>query len=226
LAAPPLFVLLDGASAFATLAVAAGFLSVARWSRQALHYLLTAGFTLLATGFLFVSASHFGSGVDANLADVVRIVCQLLGAFVLLAAYADHHLTGKAHVVLALLASVATVVSLGAILYWLVPPAASLPPLPTYFAIAYACMAAAFLGCAFFAGFGWHKRPTWGRAMVPLGFLCWTFSTYTWIFIVLADAGAFLPVVYTWRLAAILLMLWAMVRKPRSPAPRSVDAAP
>jgi hypothetical protein len=224
LAPPPLFVLLDGASAFATLAVAAGFLSVARWSRSALHSLLTAGFTLLATGFLFVSASHFSPNVDATAADVVRIVCQLLGAFVLLAAYVDYHLTGRSHAVLAVLAAVASVASLAAILYWLVPPAAALPPLPTYFAATYALMSLAFLGCTLFAGFGWHKRPTWGRAMVPLGFLCWTFSTYTWIFIVLAGEDRFLPVVYSWRLAAILLMLWAMLRRPRSPATRSVDA--
>ncbi|HUR25949.1 MAG TPA: hypothetical protein VM327_08065 [Candidatus Thermoplasmatota archaeon] len=59
----PLYFLLDGTSAILTLAVAAGFLSLARWSRSGLHYLVATGFTLLALGFAFVAASHFGPEV-------------------------------------------------------------------------------------------------------------------------------------------------------------------
>ena len=79
-------------------------------------------------------------------------------------------------------------------------------------------VAAAFLGCAGMAGYGWHQRPTWGRALVPLGFLCWAFSSYTWIFIDVGNASRFLGVAYAWRFAALGFVLWAMVRRPRRPA--------
>ena len=221
---PPSYVILDGASAMLTLAVAAGFVTIARWSRSGLHYLVATGFTLLATGFLFVSASHFGSPVDADAADAARIFCQLAGSLLLLFAYGSFHLTGKPHVAAVVLSAVGAAVALGAVFYWIVPPTASLPPLPEYFAVAYGLMSASYLGCFLLSGYGWHKRPTWGRALVPLGFLCWTLSTYTWIFIVLAGTDRFLPVVYAWRFAAILSMLWAMVRRPRQPSARFPDA--
>lgn len=221
---PPLYVVLDGASALLAVAVAGGFLSIARWSRAGLHYLVAAGFTLLAFGFAFVAASHFGPELDADAADAMRIFSQLSGSLLLVFAYATYNLTGRAHAAIVIGASFGAVVALGAIFYWLVPPVSSLPPLPGYFAVAYALMALSFLGCTAFSGYGWHARPTWGRALVPLGFLCWTFSTYTWIFIVLAGADEFLPVVYSWRFAAILLMLWAMVRRPRTPSLRFPDA--
>jgi hypothetical protein len=224
LAAPPLYVVLDGASALLTLAVALGFMAIARWSRSGLHYLVASGFILLALGFAFVAASHFEGGVGATAADALRIFCQLSGSFLLLFAYGSYNLTGRAHAAVVVASAFGLVVALAAIVYWIVPPLASLPPLPEYFAFAYGLMSASFLGCALFSGYGWHRRPTLGRALVPLGFLCWTLSTYTWIFIVLADAGQFLPVVYSWRFAAILLMLGAMVRRPRFPSARFPDA--
>ncbi|HUR25950.1 MAG TPA: hypothetical protein VM327_08070 [Candidatus Thermoplasmatota archaeon] len=154
----------------------------------------------------------------------MRIFSQLSGSLLLVFAYGTSNLTGRAHAAIVVAASFGAVVALGAIFYWLVPPAASLPPLPGYFAFAYALMSLSYLGCMAFSGYGWHQRPTWGRALVPLGFLCWTFSTYTWIFIVLAGTDKFLPVVYSWRFAAILSMLWAMVRRPRVPSARFPDA--
>jgi hypothetical protein len=224
-ALPPLYVILDGASALLTLAVAAGFLAIARWSRAGLHYLVASGFTLLAAGFAFVSASHFGSRVDADAADAVRLFCQLTGSLLLLFAYGSFHVTGKPHVVAVVLSAVGGVVGIGVLLHSANLLGADLPSLQWYFAIAYSLMSMAYLGCALLSGYGWHKRPTWGRAMVPLGFLCWTLSTYTWIFIVLAGTDQFLPVVYTWRFAAVLLMLWAMVRRPRMPSRRFPDAS-
>ena len=224
-ALPPAYVILDGASALLTLAVAGGFLAIARWSRSGLHYLVSAGFTLLALGFAFVSASHFGRGVDADVADAARIFCQLGGSLILLFAYGSYNFTGRAQVAVVVAASAGALVALAAIFYWLVPPAASLPPLPEYFAFAYGAMAATYLGCFLLSGYGWHKRPTLGRALVPFGFLCWTLSSYTWTFIVLSGTDQFLPVVYSWRFAAILLMLWAMLRRPRSPSARFPDAS-
>jgi hypothetical protein len=160
------------------LTVALGFLAIARLSRSPLHAMVALGFALLAVGFLFVAASHFGR-VGADLVDAVRIFCQLTGALVLVFAYGSYHLTGRVHGVLLLVASVGAVLALGVVFYWVVPPIQSLVLLPTYIAVAYGMMSACYLGCFLLSGYGWHKRPTWGRAMVPLAFLAWTLSTYT-----------------------------------------------
>lgn len=218
LLAPLSYGLLDGVSALLTLAVAVGFLWVARWSRQGLHLLVATGFTLVAAGFLFVSASQFGSAnLGPGAVDAGRMAFQMAGPFVLVLAYGQHHLTGRARVFGVGAAAAGALVALAGIL-WLLPPRGYLPPLPVYLAPAHALMAAAYFGCALLSGYGWHRRPTWGRAMVPLGFLAWAMSTYTWIFIDLGAGGdRFVPLAYGWRFAAILLMLWAMVRRPRPP---------
>lgn len=216
------YVVLDAVSALLTFAVAGGFIWIARWSRQGLHAQVAAGFTLVGVGFLFVALGHAQGGTQGDRLDVARMLCQLTGALTLLLAYADYHGTHRPHPLAVAVGAVGGAAAVGTLL-WAIPPL-GLPPLPLYFATTYALMGVAFFGCTVLSGYGWHRRPTWGRAMVPLAFLCWTFSSYTWIFITLDGADHFLPVVYAWRLAAILLMLWAMVRRPRLPSTRLQDA--
>jgi hypothetical protein len=220
---PPSYVFLDGASAVLTLLVALGFWWVSRWTRQALHVLLSAGFTAVAAGFLLVSLSHFSDALTFDIVDGARLVLQLAGALLLAGAYAAHHLAGRPRAAAVVFASLAVFAALLA-LVWLLPPAGQITPLPEYFALAHTVMAACYFGCALLSGYGWHRRPTWGRAMVPFGFLAWALSTYTWIFIDLSPGDdTFLPVVYFWRFVAVLLMIWAMVRRPRYQA-RGPDA--
>lgn len=222
MAIPPTFLLLDVLSTALTLAVAAGFMWVASWSRQGLHAQLAGGFALLGTGFLFVALGHFQGGTEGDRLDATRIFLQLIGALTILLAYASHHRTGRPHPLAVAMGAVGGAVAFGALL-WFIPPAGRLPPLPEYFALAYSVMTLAFLGCCALSGYGWHKRPTLGRALVPLGFLAWALSTYSWVFIVLGD-DQLLFVVYAWRFTAILLLIWAMVRRPRVPHGRFPDA--
>lgn len=219
---PSTFLVLDVLSCLLTLGIATGFLWLSRWSRQGLHAQLAAGFALMGVGFLFVALGHFEGGTEGDRLDATRIFLHVTGTLTLLLAYASHHGTGRPHPLAVALGAVGGAVAFGALL-WFIPPAGRLPPLPQYFALAYAVMTFALLGCCALSGYGWHKRPTWGRALVPLGFLAWAMSTYSWVFIVLGnDRLVFL--VYAWRFTAILLLIWAMVRRPRVPIPRSTDA--
>lgn len=215
------FVALDVLSMVLCVAVAAGFLWVLHWSRQGLHAQVAAGFTLLGTGYFFVAMGHF-SGGDGDLLNVARLFLQMTGVLTLLLAYADYHGAQRPHPLAVAVGAVGGATALAAVLY-IIPPF-GLHVSPAYFATAYAMMALAFLGCTLLSGYGWHRRPTWGRAMVPLAFLFLTFSSYTWVIISISPSDAALPIVYAWRLAALGLMLWATVRRPRVPSTRLSDA--
>ena len=220
---PPAYVVLDVLSTSLTLAIAAGFLWVARWSRQGLHAQLCAGFALVGTGFLFVALGHFQDGTEGDRLDAARILLQRPGALTILLADASHHGSERPHPLAVAMGAVGGALAFAAVI-WFIPPTGRLPPLPEYFAAAYAVMTFTFLGCSILSGYGWHKRPTLGRALVPLGFLAWAMSTYSWIFIVLGGDDRLVFVVYVWRFAAILLLIWAMVRRPRIPILRLPDA--
>jgi peptidoglycan/LPS O-acetylase OafA/YrhL len=183
---------------------------------------MSAGFSLVATSFLFVSLGHFGAGTRGRL-EAARMLFHVAGALTLVLAYASHH-SRRRHPLTVLLAAAAGAAGVGLVL-WLIPPL-GLPSSPGYVAATYAIVAACFLACAVLSGYGWHRRPTLGRALVPAGFHAWTFSAYTWIFITLEGTSGFLPVVYGWRFLAVALMLWAMLRRPRVPSTRSSDATP
>jgi hypothetical protein len=206
--------ILDAVSSVLTLGVAASFFLIARWSRKVLHLLVATGFMLIGAGFLFVSLSHYGADPGADVVDSVRILFQLTGALMLFLAYATHHGGGRPHTVAVAFGAFGGTVGMG-ILFWLLPTGADAPPLPAYFASADAVMTIAYLGCSGFAGYGWHKHPTWNRALVPLAFLGWAFSKYTWIFVVLGPDDRFLGVVYAWRFFAIALLLIAVAHRPR-----------
>lgn len=219
------YVVLDVLSTLLTLTVAGGFLALARMSRQGLHLFVAAGFGLLGLGFLFVAASHFG-GPEPEAGEAARVIGLLTGSLTLLLSYATFHAGGgRPSLAAVTLGVIGGTLIIGATL-WFVPPVARLALSAPSLAAMHGTMTAAFLGCAAMAGYGWHQRPTWGRAMVPLGYLCWAFSSYTWIFIDLGDATRFLPLAYAWRFGALALVLWAMGRRPRAPSPRLAEAPP
>lgn len=201
---------LDGLSALLTVAIGLGFLILARKSRRLLHAAVGIGFCFMAVGFLFVAASHFQRTPDADASDVLRVACQLLGSLTLFMAYASAQASGRPRPAVIAYGALGATVALAVLLWWL-PPSGVLPPLPEYVAVAYSLMAVSYLGCTILSGVGWHRRPSLARALVPLGFLCWTLSTYTWIFIALGAGDEFLPVVYAWRFTAIALILSAML---------------
>lgn len=220
---PQTYAALDALSTVLTLAVAIGFLAIARFTRQGLHVIIAAGFGLLGLGFLFVSASHFSAGPQLQAGEAARIIGLLAGSLTLLLAYTTvHGERGRPPVLAILLGAVGGTLTLGAAL-WFLPPVGRLALSPHSLSVAYATVTLAFLGCAILAGYGWHKRPTWGRALVPLGFLCWAFSSYTWIFIDIGGDSRFLVLAYTWRFAALALVLWAMARRPRVAATRGLS---
>lgn len=224
--APPLevFIALDVASAMFTLLVGVFFALFWSSTRDRLFLLFSAGFMLTALGFPAVTASQFNLGLQQGYWDVLRLGFLLGGAFVLLFAYMSLHWPGSARsLTLAGWASAGLSVLL-MVLFAIVPPFVSIPLPALLHPFAHIIISLAFAACALFSSAGLARRPSIDRALVPVGFLFFALSNYTWLLVDLSASINIVPLVYVWRLTAIWLFMTAL-RLPAH-ARRQPDLAP
>ena len=207
---PSLYLALDVLASLLTLGVVGFFAALWRRSGHNLHLLMVAGFLLVASGFLGVSASEFNLQGEPDNWHALRFVGHTAGALVLVLAYASAHQHGAARPWRVAAWTVAIMGLILAALYWLAPPVSPLPRLQNAFVVAHAVQFAAYAACAAYASSAFRRHPSFDRALVPAAFVSWALSKYTWLLIDLSRAQEVVPFVYAWRFLAIGLLLAAL----------------
>ncbi|HUR69459.1 MAG TPA: hypothetical protein VM370_09450 [Candidatus Thermoplasmatota archaeon] len=206
---------LDLLSAALTLVIALGFARLWTRSRRALHLLFALGMGLVGASFIVVGPSAFDIGEAPDLWDHLRLAGQTGGVLTILAAYWSSRATGQANPRTAIGFVLATMTILYALLYFVVPPAFTLPTRQMDFVVAHSIMAIAWAGCAYLALRRGGPPYTTERLLVPGAFLAFAVSKYSWLIIDIADDPGLAPLVYPWRFMGIFLMLLAFVLPPR-----------
>lgn len=213
---------LDLVSAVAVLGVAACF-GLAWWRlRGPLSMLLCVGFSLLGIGILTVSTSEFDLGAAGPGVDLLRLATHTSAALVLAFAYVDAR-TGRSRPWRALAWASAGTGLVVALLSPLLVPQVSLDPRREWL-VAHAVQATAYATCFLLSGAALLRKPGVRVALVPLGFLAYAFSKYTWMLIDLTGDRSLVPFVYAWRFLMVGLLLGALVPalraggEPRAPA--------
>lgn len=210
---------LDLVACAVTLLLVAFFLLEWGRLRDPASLLLAAGFALVAGSFLTISASTFDLDGSTAALDGARLAGQTGGAFVILLALLARRLPrGAAALALGWSVVAASLVGAGAFASMAVRgdiPLRAFVPAHAAQTLAYAC-------CVVLAA-GRGRGAALGRTLLPLGFVAWALSKFTWLLIDLTEGVDLVPYVYALRFAALALMLLALL--PREDARGSGAAA-
>lgn len=220
--AETLLLWLDLVSAAAVLGIAACF-GLAWWRlRGPLPMLLCVGFALLGVGILTVSTSEFDLGASGPGADLLRLATHTSAALVLAFAYVDAR-TGRSRPWRALAWASAGTGLVVALLSPFLVPQVSFDPRREWL-VAHAVQALAYAACFLLSSAALLRRPSLRGALVPLGFLAYAISKYTWTLIDLTGDKGLVPYVYAWRFLMIGLLLWALLPALREGGPARAAA--
>jgi len=207
-----LFVGLDVVSALLTLAL--GALLVRTWAltRAPIALLLGVAFILLGASYATVTASQFDLGRSPDLWDELRLAGQTGASLVLFLTYLSSRASRNPVPFRVLAGAVGALTVAVGLLDVVLPSLSARIPERQYFLGAHLVMAMAFGACAFMAARGFGQHPTRDRALVPLAFLFFAISKYTWFIIDLTRSDAPVGLIYAWRFAGIALLGFALVR--------------
>ncbi|HVM44846.1 MAG TPA: hypothetical protein VM582_02830 [Candidatus Thermoplasmatota archaeon] len=206
----PLLVAVDLASAAGTMLLAGAFGLLWARSRVRLHLLFSAAFATLAVGLTTVGASAFEVVGSGGWLDALRIVCHTAAPVMLVTGYwlAQEERRLHALVIVALSLGVAAALAAG---LWAVASFSGAADTRRSFLVAHAIQFALYLALVVLSGRNFVARPTWRRAFVPLAFISYAFSKYTWLIIDLDGDLQLVPLVYAWRILTIGLLLAALL---------------
>lgn len=219
---PAALLWLDLLSAAAVLGIAACFVVAHFRMRGGLALLLGIGFALLGVGLLTVSTSAFDLGPGDPYVDLLRLSTHTSAALVLAFAYVDAR-TGRSRPWRALAWASATSGILVALLSPLVETPVVLDARREWVA-AHAVQALCYAACFLLSGAALLRRPSARAALVPLGFLAYAVSKYTWLLIDLTGEKGLVPYVYLWRFLMVGLFLSALVPALRKGGPARAAA--
>lgn len=180
------------------------------WALRAeLPLLMSVGFALLGVGILTVATSAFDLTRADAYVDLVRLCAHTGAALAFAAAYLSARRPGGRRWRALGWAAAGTAV-LVALVSPLAPPALQLGGREQW-VVAHAVQALAYGLCFLLAGSGTVARRGAGAALVPLGFLAYMLSKYTWLLIDLTGDLRVVPFVYLWRFLTIALFYAALV---------------
>lgn len=205
-------VAVDLLSSLAMMSVAIAFFALWRRSRSSLHLLFAFAFATLAAGMSTVSTSEFDLTGASPLVDTVRIVTHTAAPLMFALGYWSHRRERPIPTwrVVAISFGVATVLGL---LVWAAPPtgSVSLGSTRNAFVAAHALQFVLYLGVVVLSSGSLLRAPSWRRALVPLGFLAYAFSKYSWILIDLSGDTGLIAFIYFWRFTMLALLLLALM---------------
>lgn len=207
-----LVVAVDLVSALAMLVVAAFFLVLWRQSRAPLHLLFGLAFATLALGISTVSTSEFDLTGQNTAVDAARILAHTSAPLMLVlgywASWRGRGTTASATGGVAFLVAGAL-----ALLLYSAPPAGSISAgsARNAFIVAHTLQFLLYLALVVLSARNFLRAPTVRRALVPLAFLAYSFSKYSWLLIDLSGDSRLVPFIYFWRFAMLGLMLAALL---------------
>lgn len=216
----PLLVVIDVVSGIAMLGLAAAFFALWRFTRDALHLLFGLALAVLAVGISIVSASEFDVARASEIADGVRIIGQTAAPLMLATAYWFARIDRPVNAWGIALASLAVATAFAALAYVL-PPAGgfAMGSLRNTFLLSHALQFVLYLALVVLSARSFTRRPGTRRALVPVAFLAYAFSKYTWVLIDVQGDTRLVPAIYFWR----FLMLGLLVAALAMPFLRGVD---
>lgn len=198
----------DLVSASVMMLVAGAFFLLWRASRAPLHLLFAAAFATLATGISTVSTSEFDLTGSNGIVDVVRIVTHTAAPLMMVLGYVAVRRSAGPSVGKTIVVAFAAAGALAAAFY-LLPPQGMVSAGTTRnaFIAAHVVQFILYLSLVVLSARNLLRAPSWRRALVPLGFLAYSFSKYSWILIDLSDDERLVPFIYFWRFTMLALFV-------------------
>jgi len=208
----PLAILVDVVSALAALVLAGAFVALWRRSRAPLHILFATAFATLAVGMSVVSTSEFDLSGSHPAIDALRVVAHTAAPLMLVLGYRAAWRDLEARPARTALVSLGLSGGLAALLFF-APPSGAISAGTTSagFAVAHALQFLLYLALVTLSARTFFRAPSWRRALVPLAFLAYSFSKYSWILIDLSEDRSLVALVYFWRFVTLALFLAALL---------------
>lgn len=205
-----LLLALDAVSALALIGLAAGFVALWRFTREPLHAVLSVAFATLAAGVSAVSASEFEVPSGSPWVDGFRMLCHTAAPIMLVIVYGSAHRSVRPRAAWPILVAFAAAALVTAIV-WSLPPEGSfaIGTERNALVVTHAFQFVLYLLLVVLSGRRFVERPSTRRALVPLAFMAYAFSKYTWTLIDLDGHQQLVPLVYLWRFVMIALIVTA-----------------